>query len=177
MSPIDRVDDSTRQFEYYPTTDAWWVATGHAKAPAGWNSPARGPAPTTTRELRTTGRAQRGPLLPILHAVMAEVRLGQRYEDARGHVADVLNLQPGRRPRGRPASITISGALRPRVRSGCARSGAYQAVARRPMYTRQQARLSLPAAATSGVRRGSSACRVARWDVGFVLRLEHWSGA
>ena len=45
---------------------------------------------TTTRELATAGRAQRGPLLPILHAVMAEH--GWVSDEDIAVIADVLNL-------------------------------------------------------------------------------------
>ncbi len=45
---------------------------------------------TTTRELATAGRAQRGPLLPILHAVMAEH--GWVSDEDMAVIADVLNL-------------------------------------------------------------------------------------
>ena len=45
---------------------------------------------TTTRELATAGRAQRGPLLPILHTVMAEH--GWVSDEDIAVIADVLNL-------------------------------------------------------------------------------------
>jgi formate dehydrogenase subunit gamma len=45
---------------------------------------------TTTRELATAGRARRGPLLPILHAVMAEH--GWVSDEDIAVIADVLNL-------------------------------------------------------------------------------------